>query len=405
MANTVAMEKGFSFSDKEETKPKEARKKVLDEAKQIEFTGDELLFLEKYRSLKNQQKTKELDCLITSLFRSEDDIPIEDPVSYCHNCCNDALNIKKHGKKVVGKSDIDFRNYVFQQSILEFGKFQECDSSCQYNKRCIWKLSWPEIMQNMFSYWGNPETTKAPSRSDRAKKNEAILSKAIRKEAESDKPALFEFRLNNHLICENTYLRLTGLKMANSRVGENWTHTRLKYSNNTEYSRKEYEKKSKGDQHIAKKTDHCTAYIRFVAEYLGDAAVGETHIRILPYETALELYREYVAHYYREPQKVKTYFNDIGQKSTFMKAFRELKINEIRLRRSRGSFDTCAICNNLHDALKSTKLRWTDAQVCFKYDILCDIYHCYFVDIHDLSFLFFCISKYVYSSSICITTD
>jgi len=55
---------------------------------------------------------------------------------------------------------------------------------------------------------------------------------------------------------------------------------------------------------------------------------------------------------------------DIAGKETFRKAYRFLyELKEINLRGSKGSFETCSVCNNLTDALKSTKLRWTSEQL------------------------------------------
>lgn len=349
----------------------EKRIKVLEEAKLVSLTDDEVAFIEKYRKLKNKKQQQAVDKLVGDFFQ---EVPeVIDQVNYCHGCCEDLHKKKKKngdgGKDILGKSDIDFRNFIFRQTILEFGAFQECDKNCNLGRKCIWKLNWPEVMQNMFSYWGNPNNSDAPTRSMRAEQNDVILKKAIRKPAENDKHAIFEFRINDHIICENTYLYLTGLKMANSRVGENWLKTRLKYANPSEYASKQFIKNKKGKKKLARKFNHCVAYIRFVAEFVGEAAVGENviNIKILPYETAKELYREYYAHYNRAPQQSNTYFHDIAKESTFVKALGKLKEKEVRLRRSRGSFDTCALCNNLHDSLKSTKLRWTDTQVCMLY--------------------------------------
>jgi len=58
-----------------------------------------------------------------------------------------------------------------------------------------------------------------------------------------------------------------------------------------------------------------------------------------------------------------THPSEIASFSTFKKAFKSLKKDEIRLRGAKGSFNTCTICNNLHDAIKSTKFEWTDDQL------------------------------------------
>ena len=33
------------------------------------------------------------------------------------------------------------------------------------------------------------------------------------------------------------------------------------------------------------------------------------------------------------------------------------------MRGAKGSFNTCTICNNLHDAIKNTNFEWTDEQL------------------------------------------
>ena len=40
-----------------------------------------------------------------------------------------------------------------------------------------------------------------------------------------------------------------------------------------------------------------------------------------------------------------------------------MQTNEIRLRGAKGCFNTCTICNNLHDAIKNTEFQWTDDQL------------------------------------------
>ena len=58
-----------------------------------------------------------------------------------------------------------------------------------------------------------------------------------------------------------------------------------------------------------------------------------------------------------------THPNEVASFRTFQDAFKVLKQNEIRLRGAKGSFNTCTICNNLHDAIKNTKFEWTDDQL------------------------------------------
>lgn len=117
-----------------------------------------------------------------------------------------------------------------------------------------------------------------------------------------------------------------------------------------------------GDGVKRHKKMHAKAYIMMMAKNAGDASVENPNTTILPYENVTEIFEEYRAHYNRKPQlQMSVPSETVAGRSVFFLAFEDLEHNEklVKLRNSKGSFETCSICNNLNDALKSASVSWT----------------------------------------------
>ena len=129
-----------------------------------------------------------------------------------------------------------------------------------------------------------------------------------------------------------------------------------------------------------RKFEHAVVFIKLMAEsfaetgYMDSVPVGENNaatrpevmlgtsnrqeVKYLPYDKPIEAFMEY-ENYYREEEQ---HLSPGEKRSCGITVFREALTSlnkEIKLRTARGAFETCSICNNLNDILKSTKLKWT----------------------------------------------
>jgi hypothetical protein len=113
------------------------------------------------------------------------------------------------------------------------------------------------------------------------------------------------------------------------------------------------------------KFEHAISFIRlgYVSTIFaepGYGAAAKAGALILPYDHVNEFYDEY-CEFNSDYRKLDELISLLAGRETFRKVFVSLH-NEVRLRGSKGSFETCAICNNLNDVLKSSKLKWTKEQ-------------------------------------------
>jgi len=172
----------------------------------------------------------------------------------------------------------------------------------------------------------------------------------------------FFFRIGDLDVCEVAFMRALGVTTMKSqmprqyrRIKELILHPELKVTKAFVAM--------KGDKSAKKR--HAMAFIQFVAECTADTSTENEKTKILPYEDVTEVFTEYEAHYKRTPQRAEsTHANNIAGRTTFFNGMHELeKANLVKLRGTKGSFETCAICNNLNDALKSSALSWTEHQL------------------------------------------
>jgi hypothetical protein len=72
------------------------------------------------------------------------------------------------------------------------------------------------------------------------------------------------------------------------------------------YEQQRIERDNKAEKRPSSKMDHAKNFIRYTARYLGEYGAGADiiHILMLPYETGIELYEEYITHYVRSIRRV-----------------------------------------------------------------------------------------------------
>lgn len=114
----------------------------------------------------------------------------------------------------------------------------------------------------------------------------------------------------------------------------------------------------------APKTQSSLQFLRELAAFYAEPGYGETvsDIKFLPYDSVNELYEEYVAKMERESSSLQEQNHKIAGMETFRLAFLSVR-NEMRLRTSKGAFETCSTCNAFHEILKSDSSEWTTDKI------------------------------------------
>ena len=108
------------------------------------------------------------------------------------------------------------------------------------------------------------------------------------------------------------------------------------------------------------KFNHAVAYLKELALFYAEPGYGEevATIKFIPFDKVKEVYEEYCAKTKREDSVLNPVGTVMAGREIFRQAFLHLK-NEIRLRTSKGAFETCAVCNAFHEILKSESSEWS----------------------------------------------
>ena len=112
------------------------------------------------------------------------------------------------------------------------------------------------------------------------------------------------------------------------------------------------------------KLDHAILFLENLAEYYGESGYDTTSstVKFIPFDNWVEVYEEYKAKTLREHNLLFDSNKLLASKSTFRQAYLQKKL-QIRLRTSKGAFDTCSVCNAFHEILKSTSTEWSSEKV------------------------------------------
>lgn len=118
--------------------------------------------------------------------------------------------------------------------------------------------------------------------------------------------------------------------------------------------------KQKLDKQNAPKLNHAINFLKQLAIFYAEPGYGETvaNIKFIPYDRQSELYDVYCAKTLREDSPIFPVSVIMAGREVFRQAFLSLK-NEIRLRSSKGAFETCSVCNAFHEILKSESSEWS----------------------------------------------
>ncbi len=208
------------------------------------------------------------------------------------------------------------------------------------------KLTLYEIHEARVAFWGAPGTP-APKNNARRERIVDLLKSGTVVELES-KQLCFQMPLTGRTVCEKSYLRLIGLAAMDGTINRQYSRTKNLFHKGT-LSEKPV---TAGRQ--PRLTQHAKSYIRMQAAYsdtyatpdgvvLGAGDV-EYAVRAVPYISAAAFYLDYEAF-------SKEHTLEYAKRKTFSNAFFSMK-NEVRLSDSKGSFQTCDVCNNCDDLLK-----------------------------------------------------
>jgi hypothetical protein len=224
-------------------------------------------------------------------------------------------------------------------------------------------------------FWGS-KFEDAPKTKERRQKQTELLLDAFERRTDS-----FHFRVpfneNDGYVdvCESAYVVALGRhgNMETNQITKVWQDIKKRIREGTLDSTILSSAKSSRSMQDYKKR-HALGYINFITnlfknddveakiqseQTLGDTSPlhGMENVIILPYDNIPQFYREYVVHC--TSRGISPSY--IAGLSTFRTAFSEVK--DIRFLGSKGSFNTCEICNNLSSLLKNTRKKFSKDQL------------------------------------------
>jgi hypothetical protein len=152
--------------------------------------------------------------------------------------------------------------------------------------------------------------------------------------------------------------------MKNNRVPDSYIMLKNEILNPgiTEKNRTILQNKSESEK---PKYNHAVLFLENMAEYFGEGGYGETNsdVKYIPFDNWKEVYDEYRAKTLREHNEVVFNSNKLlAGPTTFRQAYMSKRL-QIRLRTSKGAFDTCSVCNAFHEILKSNSTDWSNEKV------------------------------------------
>jgi hypothetical protein len=232
-----------------------------------------------------------------------------------------------------------------------------------------------QIFQLRLDFWGD-QYEDAPKDVVRRQKSIQLLKGAYNKQ---QKQFFFQIDSSNGSslsVCEASYLVALGRhgNMQANQVTKTWQSIKNSIINETiDEDKTDVNNKSERTLQDYKKR-HAAGYINFVINLFKNEdpekklqasqsfcetspLEGMEKIIVLPYDDMPQFHNEYVVHCFSRNVPP----NYIAGLSTFRSAFKDQK--DLRFLGSKGSFNTCEICNNLNNLLKNTSKKFTKDQL------------------------------------------
>ena len=112
------------------------------------------------------------------------------------------------------------------------------------------------------------------------------------------------------------------------------------------------------------KKNHAKCFLDQLAEFYAEPGYGETlqSVKFLPFDTLAEVYKEYRVKTNKDDCPMSPADTLMAGKETFRQAYLEAR-NQLRLRTSKGAFETCSVCNAFHEILKSEASEWSKDKI------------------------------------------
>jgi len=221
-------------------------------------------------------------------------------------------------------------------------------------EHCANRLLYSQMRDFILSFWGLSDEFDYPTQTQRRENVQKLLLQAFN---HNDKT--FSFFIGGVNVCEHTVRELLCLQKSSQ-----WDQVKFSLQHPEKYERQQLVKKSSKPTRVCAKTEHAKAFIKSIADLYGDDSIDLAQhatkgTKILPYHNVHDLFEMYEQHHKRIYQQYHT-----CSESTFNSAFKKLSEEGlVRLRGGKGSFETCATCNNIADAIKNSELRWTTEQL------------------------------------------
>lgn len=116
----------------------------------------------------------------------------------------------------------------------------------------------------------------------------------------------------------------------------------------------------KHEAECSTKKNHVLRFLDDLADFYAEPGYGEAvaDVKFLPFDTLAEIYAEYRAKTKRLDSAEFPAEILMAGKEVFRKAYNSVK-NKLRLRSSKGAFETCSVCNAFHEILKSESSQWS----------------------------------------------
>ena len=114
----------------------------------------------------------------------------------------------------------------------------------------------------------------------------------------------------------------------------------------------------------ATKKQHAQCFLNQLAEFYAEPGYGEAveGVKFLPFDRLSEVYKEYCVKTEKEDSALFPADILMAGKETFRQAYQSAR-NYLRLRSSKGAFETCSVCNAFHEILKSESSQWSIEKV------------------------------------------
>jgi hypothetical protein len=226
----------------------------------------------------------------TDDYAEGDDESIEDDEAE-QNCVKHGALIYDRHTRNVRSGDHELKQIAFQESVMELSSYNCPQSQCPNNGACCHIVNLAQVKHLREHYWG-PAATPAPTSTERRGKIYKLLERFYQPSSNR-----FGFALESNtsggdlkkpqVVCEHAYMRLLGYR----GVSRQWKQCKVAVRHRTG-----------GDAHrraidkAAPLRSRAAAWISRFSDRCADTMLdGGGNVKVLPYETVADFFKEYKA--------------------------------------------------------------------------------------------------------------